>query len=205
MTVSTRLKRLVVLGLVLLGGLAATASASASTVTVSPGGAVTGTAGAARFTLPTARKTINCTNLVFTDTLVSGATGTLPLAISNNLHFLCTGTASIAGGTSVTIGCNATTVLWVTASHTGTSITPVSITGIGCTISAGGSCSVRIGGSVAGSFDNIPSALTVDTTGQSLAATGSTCAALPNDANVLLSDLSGGSSVFTVGPAQTIV
>lgn len=203
-------QRLLIVGVV-IGSLVGAAAGSATTVTVSPGGPVTGTTGAMQFALRTARRNINCTRFGFTATL-HNASGTLPLAISTDLTFVCTGTATVTGGLAVSIACGPAT-LSVTALTVGGD-TPISITGIRCTVTVNGSSACRVmitnaagtgGGSVTGTFHNATSTLTVNTSGQNLATTGSTCTSiLPNDSAVLLSDLTGAALVFTVTPATTI-
>jgi hypothetical protein len=206
---SKHLKRLVVLG-VLVGCLTATAaSASATTVTVSPGGRVTGTAGAGRWVFNTARKTINCTQLAFTATLATSVTGTLPLTIATNLAFVCRGTAAVTGGAGVIVNCTAGN-LNVTSGAIG-GILNMSVTGIGCTFTVVGTmCSARLTGGLLGSWSNPLSQLTINTAGQTLAATGSsdgrggTCPFLANDTSVSSTDATGAALRFAVTPTTTI-
>jgi hypothetical protein len=202
------LKRLLVLGVV-LGSLAAVASASAATVTVSPGGAVTGTSGSAQLTFNTAARTLNCTQMAFTATLAS-TSGSYPLAISNNLQFFCSGNMTVVCCVSVTFVCGA--ARWNITGATVSGVTPGRIVGINCTVTVSTTrCSVRISGSVPVSFDNATSQLTIGLAGQSLAATGSTdgasgtCSALPNDTSVSFTDSTGRALVFAVTPRTAIV
>lgn len=189
--------------LVVVGCLATAASAPATTVTVTPGGRVTGTAGAVQFVLNTARKTITCSQLSFTATLATSVTGPLPLTIATDLTFVCGGTATLVGGLRLTMACGAAT-LKVTATTVGGG-TPMAIYGIGCRFTISGStCSVNLNGGVTARWSNTSSRLTVDTSGQTLAATGSTCTSLPNDASVTFSDARAAAVVFAVTPTQTI-
>ena len=65
-------------------------------------------------------------------------------------------------------------------------LTPISITSIACTAAVTGAptCSVNIGGGVLGDHNNLLGQITVSASSQTLAATGSTCATLPNDTSV---------------------
>jgi hypothetical protein len=197
-----RLPLALVVALVMGQGIAA-----ASTATVSPGGAVTGTTGAVQWTLNTAAKTLNCTTAGFTATLAS-ATGTLPLTIATNLTWLFGsafggGRCTVTGGVGYTSSCGAATFK-ATAVTTG-SVTPLSMTGISCAESlAGSSCRVVITGGVTASFDNATSRLTLNTTGQTLVASGSTCTTLPNDTSVSLTDSTRSALVYAITPSTTI-
>jgi hypothetical protein len=205
---SKRLRRLLALGVV-VGSLVTTASAPAGTVSVSPGGRVTGTAGAVQLVLNTARKTIACSAMIFTATLAPSSAGVYPLTIATDLTFRCVGTAAVTGPLPVTIACGGATLKATGLTAGGK--TNVSITGINCTVTVNNSlCSVRITGGVTGSFDNATSVLTINTTGQSLSASGSsngsggTCALLPNDASIGFADSTGSPIRFAVTPTTTI-
>jgi hypothetical protein len=206
------IKRIVALAV--LGGVLVTgaASASASTVTVSPGGAVTGTGGGMQIVLNTARKTINCTTSRFTATYNTGGTGvTLPFVVSSNMQLAFTG-CRVVGGVNVTMTCFATALLSVTG-VTVAGTTSVSITRITCIITVTGSrCTAVLTGTLAGTHSNTSGQITVLTTGQALVLSGSDdgtgtgrpCASLPNDASVTLSNAAGGALVLTEVPPMLI-
>jgi hypothetical protein len=189
-------------------------SAMASTATVSPGGATTGTSGAVQWGLNTARKTLNCTTAGFTATLTSGS-GTLPLAVATDMTWMFgagfhRGSCIQTGGAGFTFTCSATTTLSATGA-TIAGVTPMQIRNFSCLEAlAGGSCSVRIIGGLVGSYDSASSRLTVSSRGQTLVAVGSsigsggTCVWLPNDTSVSLTDSTGASLGFTITPATTI-
>jgi hypothetical protein len=198
------IKRIVVLAAI-SGVLLGAASASASTVTVTPGGAVTGTGGWVQLVLNTAGRTIVCTGSGYTATLNTGGSGvTLPYTISTNFQFRFTG-CRLNNGLPVTITCSPTASLNVTAATAG-SVSQMSITGISCVISASATCTVNLTGRVLADYDNATNRLTIPTTGQSLSLTGSTCASLPNDTSVtLLDSRTGGAATFSQSPAVRIV
>ena len=198
--------------MVISGVLFGAAGASASTVTVSPSGPVTGTGGWVQFVFNTAGKTIVCTGSSYTATYNAGGTGvTLPFSVSTNFQFAFTG-CRLNNGAAVTIACSATASLKVTGA-TASGATPMTLTGISCVITVTGStCSVRLTGGVVVSHDNTSHKLTILTTGQTLVASGSTsgggggtCTLLPNDASVsLLDSRTGGAATFVESPATTI-
>jgi hypothetical protein len=203
-----RFMRAAVLCCVLIGA----ASASASVVVVSPGGAVTGTAGASQISGFGAR-VVTCMGATrYTVTYGTGGTGvTLPYGIATNLQLAGTGCSITPGGINVTLACTAT----ATASVTGASsagVTPGTIRGIGCTITVTGStCSVRVSGQVVSSHSDATSQLTIPTFGQSLVASGSTdgrggsCSVLPNSAALTLTTDTGTALVFTESPVQRVI
>jgi hypothetical protein len=203
----SKFRKYMVLAVVAVASLAIVGQAAASTATVSPGGAVTGTSGASQLTLNTAAKTLNCTTSGATATLAS-ATGTLPLTISSNLVPLFGssfggGRCTVTGGIGITVACGNST-LKVTGLTSG-GVTAGSITGISCTITVtGSSCRNVVAGGVVGSFDNATSILTVATTGQTLAATGSTCTTLPNDASASFTDSTRAALRYAIAPTTTV-
>lgn len=208
------LLRLVAL-VIAVHALAATTMAPASTITISPGGATTGTAGASQLVLNTARTTIACTTTGYVGTyrrgVFPGVSPPVPISDSTFIQptfALCRG----IGGIGVGVLCTRRTVLNATGLTAGTDgVTPISLTSIACTATVlGTQCSVNIGGAVVGDHNNARSQVTVSTTGQTLAATGSTngtgtgaCLALPNDSSVTLS--AGSALVYTESPTQSIV
>jgi hypothetical protein len=204
------LKRLVpiVVGAAVLAG---AAGASAATVAVSPGGAVTGTAGASQIT-GFGAQFVACSSTRYTATYNTGGTGvTLPYTISANLQLLFTGCRLSSSAAPITIACTATASLNVT-SITSSGVTPGTITGIACTLTVTGStCSVRLTGRANQSHSNGLAQLTILATGQTLVGTGSTdgrggtCSVLPNSTALTLANGTGGSLVFTETPAQVII
>ena len=193
--------RIVLLVMSLAAGASISGTAAASTVTVSPGGAVTGTAGTAQWVLNTARRTLNCTTSGFTGTLASNS-GTPPLAVSTDIQMRFSG-CRMTGGVNYTFTCMSTSSL-TAMSATASGSTPMSLTGIFCVEAVSATCRVNVSGSLPMSFNNSGSTLALLTAGQRLAATGSTCTILPNDTSVTLSDATGNALYYYVSPATTI-
>jgi hypothetical protein len=192
--------------LVLAALSASVPSAGALTVTVSPGGRVTGTANTGvQFVFNTTRKTITCTTATFTATLAGGS----PLITFDMVPTYSS--CRLVGGPPISGPCSSNN-LTVTGS-TSSGLTPISLTNFICTPTVTGStCSVRFtnvlgtgGGTFSGRFNNTGSQLSIAVTGQSLAASGSTCSTLPNDTSVTMSSvIPGGAVVYVVTPTQTI-
>ncbi|WP_027004650.1 hypothetical protein [Conexibacter woesei] len=157
-----------------------------------------------RFTSNTTGKSYNCTSSQLRATLIS-ATGQAPLLVSSNVAwtFPASGSCTVTGGLSVNIGCT-TSENWVVLGITVSGIT-AGQAGLDCTVSLSASptCRVRIAGSVPMQFDNLGT-VTVPNTGQSLAATGSTCTTLPNDTSVTVSTPAGPSIIYAVSPLFTL-
>jgi hypothetical protein len=203
---SSKFRKYLVLAVVAVCSLAIVGQAAATTVTVSPGGAVTGTAGQSKLTLVNTSKVLNCTTSSATATLAGGST-----TVTSNLQPAFGGPCTATGGIGIGVTCLATGRLVVTG-PTASGSTPGRLSGIDCTVTVTGStCSVNVRGSVDGSYANpTSSTLTVSNTVQSLAATGSTngrgstCASLPNDANARFTDQNGNPLAYAISPAQTV-
>lgn len=212
----SKFRKYMVLAVVSVCSLAFVGQAAASTATVSPGGAVTGTSGASQLALRTNRRSLNCTTSGATATLASN-TGALPLAVSTNLVPLFGagfggGRCTVTGGAGITVDCSASPATLSVTGATVSGVTPGTISGIRCSVRLNGSttCSVNVtnaagtgGGSVTGSYNNTGS-LTVNVAGQSLFATGSTCTTLPNDSSTSFTDASGNALVYSISPVQTV-
>lgn len=173
---------------------------------VSPTGATTTSFfTAAQFTMNTTRRTLNCTTASMTATLAS-ATGVFPLSISTNAQLAFSG-CRVVGGLNITVTCG-NTETWAVTGSTVSSTTPGKLSGINCLASASGapSCSVRIAGSTLLSYYTAsPQRLTLQTFGQFLVASGSTCATLPNDSSVTLGAAVAGDLMGFTSPATLII
>jgi hypothetical protein len=191
--------------LVILSALimAAAATAGATNVTILPGGSVVGRGTSSwELQLNSSGRTFNCVNAGFTATLRGGTGIITPFAIATNYQQTfsnCTAT----GGISYNDTCTATASLNAVGA-TVSGVTPLTITGLSCTISIGGSCTARLTGSLPASFDNATSQLTIPTTGQSITITGSTCTSIIPNGPALFSSATGGAFVYAVTPATTI-
>jgi hypothetical protein len=195
------------------GLLAGATTASASTVAVSPGGAVTGTAGTSQFVFNTAMRTIVCTGTSYAATYSSGTfTGvTLPFTFATNVELRFTG-CRINVGPNVTGTCTRTARLSLVGTTTGTDgVTPLVLSAISCVFNVtGATCSVTIGGSVPGQHNNRNATVTVAVPGQILTATrstngsGGTCAFLPNDTSVTFSTTVASTVIYAELPTQSI-
>lgn len=187
--------------------LALTASAaSANTVVITGGGAIAGTAGATQFRFNTVRRTVNCTSSTLRATSQPPGVYTTPLPFTfANLQFSFT-TCTLTGGLTVTVDCTSTIARWQAIGLTAGGVTPNQITNNSCTVSQSATCSVRINGSVSGSYDNTANILTVfgSSSGQSLMAPGSTCSTLPNDPSITFSRSGGGNVDYAVAPVTTM-
>jgi hypothetical protein len=181
--------------------------ATASTATVSPGGNVTGTAGAVQWILSTQARTVNCTSSSFTATLASG-TGALPFAIATDLRLAFSGCV-VTGGLVYIVSCTPAASLNVTGVSI-TGITPVQITGIACRFSLSATCALDILGSVGGQYTNPATAeLRVFGTAATerlgaVRSAGSTCSALVPEPVVILRGASSVPFNFAVVPRTTI-
>jgi hypothetical protein len=177
------------------------ATAGAATVTISPGGNVTGTSGSTAWTFNTARRTVNCTMSDFTARLVTSNAGSFPLGITTNLQMLFS-TCTLTGGLTVTLACIPNGG-WAVTGRT-TTATP-GIANTSCRVSLSGTCHVDITGSFLMSYSTITGwAEVASPSGQSFAATGSTCPTLPNDASVTFASYRPGSIFYIMSPYQSM-
>jgi hypothetical protein len=169
---------------------AALAEAAGATI---PTGPVTGTGGAVLFSGGTR---INCGTSSFTATFRNPMTP--PLIVANDLQ-LRFATCTRLGGIVLTVACTNRAVLTATGASV-SGVTPASLTGINCVFSVTGGCSAALSGGVTGFFTNASSSLTINTTGQTLAFSGSTCTStLPNGATTFTNS-TGGAAVYRVNP-----
>lgn len=160
-------------------GLAAAPAFAATTWKVSPGGAVTGTAGATTVNDTTASLTVTCSSSVLTGTLKkgSGLSGT-GIGTFTKLAFKgCT-----AEGVTLSVTLKATMPLNAVSYNATKKTASMTITGIKGTLAAKGVCSASIagkkassGGTVTGTWSNKTSTLTVLTTGSTLHLYKDTC------------------------------
>jgi hypothetical protein len=204
--------------LVAAASLAAVSQASAATVVVSPGGAVTATATRATRLVINGSATVNCTSSSATATLANGSAASYPVTISSNVTLRFTG-CTITGGVPVTVTCTGTARLNVTGTtNTGVTphTTPGQLTTISCDIVLGSTCATTVTGSAKGVYTD-PAAtpttalgsLTIGTAAgdQVLTSTpraGSTCTTLPGG-SATFTDNAGSPSVYTVSPRTFIL
>ena len=177
----------------------AASPAMASTATVSPGGATTGSAGTVQWSWQTARRTLNCTSSGFTAT-VGSVSGSLPLTIATDMTWNF-GLCRIVGGTTYVFTCTpgALRVTGLTVSG----VTPGSAD-LRCVIRLTGTCLERVTGTVPVRFDNFTGAVTLSATGQTLIGSGSTCVSLPNDVSMNLANGSGDDLDLYWTPATSV-
>jgi hypothetical protein len=193
--------------LVAITSLVAATGASANTATPAPAGAFTATTGLVSFTLNTVRRTMTCSTSTVTAT-TAAATGALPLTVASNVQFTFGGPCNLTGGLGITIRCANPASLNATG-LTVNGVTSMSLTGISCVAAITASCTVNLGGTVIGYYDNSPKALTIFGFGQTMAATGSSngsggaCSPLPNDASVTF-NANTPPLVYTPSPAFTL-
>jgi hypothetical protein len=174
-------------------------AATATTVVVYPGGNESGTFFSSKFAFTTSAKNLTCVYLDTVATVTGGFT-----SISTNYWLAFQNSCTLTGGAGVTFSCLAN-ARWTVTGLTSGGATPGRISGLSCTSTVtGSSCSVRISGSVDVSFDNTFSRLTVSPTAQTLVASGSTCAPLPNDINVRFTDTSGFGAAIYLSPTMTL-
>jgi hypothetical protein len=161
-------------------GLAAAPALAATTWTVKPGGAVTGTAGATTVNDTTAGLTVSCTSSVLKGTLKKGsgnpgkAIGTFSSLAFNS----CT-----ADGVTLSVTITAKMPLNATKYNATKKVASMTITGIHGTLSVTGVCSADINGTsdtanngtVHATFSNKTSTLKVLTTGSNLHLYNDTC------------------------------
>jgi hypothetical protein len=184
---------------------AASGSALAATATVTPSGNGVSGNGTSAWELTidaqgggtSAR--FNCTNGSFNAKLAS-ATGALPLTLSTNYQQTFSGCRT--AGVSYTFSCTPTAILQATG-LTAAGVTPLSLSGLNCTAAIGGCGSARITGSLAETFNNAGSLLTVPTTGQAITVSGSTCSLIPNG-TATFAAAGGGAFTYVVTPTTTI-
>lgn len=169
------------------------AVAGASSVTVTPSGAKAGTTGAVTVAGAT------CTSAGFAATWGSAAGP--PYTISSNVQL--TFRTCNRSGVALTTTCSASGVLTPT-NFTASGVTPLNLTSISCTVQQSASCGATVSGLVSGTFDNGPSELTINATGQRLAVTGSTCALIPNAPATTLTASGGGNVVYAVTPTTSV-
>jgi hypothetical protein len=202
----SKFRKYMVLAVVSVASLAIVGQAAASTAVVSPGGNVTGSAGASQLILSTQARTVNCTTSTATAT-VAGATGTLPLTISSNLRPAFSG-CTITGGLTVTVLCQNSNLL-ATAVTDGSGVTQGRITNINCNIRLSGTCAIDVTGSVDGQYTNSTAVLRVFGTGatESLRAarsSGSTCSTLVAEPVAIFRGVATAALDYAITPAQTI-
>ncbi|HEY6760582.1 MAG TPA: hypothetical protein VI318_13880 [Baekduia sp.] len=188
---------LIVAGALMLG---VAASAGASTVTVSPGGNVTGTATThAFFQWGSAR--LDCAAATATGTL-RAATGVFPITVSSNMQENFS-SCTLVGIGGYTITCSNTSTANVT-SVTVAGVTQGTIANIACTVTVVGICSARMSGSLTESNNNATGQVTVNAAGQSLVVSGSMCGSLLPNGPMTFTGPSSANLVYNVLPRQTV-
>jgi hypothetical protein len=161
-------------------GLAAAPALAATTWTVKPGGAVTGTAGATTVNDTTAGLTVSCTSSVLKGTLKKGS-GLAGKAIGTFSSLAFNGCT--ADGVTLSVTITATMPLNAVKYSATKKVANMTITGIHGTLSVTGVCSADINGTsdtanngtVHAKFSNKTDKLTVLTTGSNLHLYNDTC------------------------------
>jgi hypothetical protein len=200
-----RAKLLLVMSMVTMVVGILASSAAASTATVSPGGATSGTAPASQWVFSTQARTFGCTSTGMNATLGSSS-GSLPLTISSNVQLAVTGCV-VTGGLTYTFNCSAVGVFTVTGLTTA-GLTPGRI-GLQCQTSLSGTCAVIISGDVGVTYINSPSTLRVTgtSTTERLRATRaprSTCSELVSEPVVVFRGATTVPLDFAVRPLTTL-
>jgi hypothetical protein len=192
-------------------GLAGPVDGFATTAVISPGGAVTASAGASTFTWVTAGKVANCTTTSFTAILRGGTFTGFPFQASSTLQMAFGGPCTVTGGIGITLPCNPGQSFNLAGLTAGMST--AGRIGIDCFPKVNGTtCRVEIIGSVPVAYANTGNLaiLTTGSPGQLLIAQGSDdgrgsrCTSLPVDTRITFTDASGNPLVMAVSPVQTI-
>jgi hypothetical protein len=207
----SKVKKCVLFAMLVVASLSSASTAGAAVATITGGPSVTGTATTATILkLHNAGKTLSCTGSTSSGSVVSSATGLLPMRIGTVTAGF-TG-CNIVGGLGISVSCQPS-ALNVTALTAG-GRTPGSITGINCHvyITTQTACRISIVGATGATYINATTGSgaqrTTDTSHQSLAATNSTngaggaCAILPNDTSARFVNTSNGDLQYTVSPTN---
>jgi hypothetical protein len=188
-------RALIILAVMTVGVLSLTSVASAA---VSP----TGTKTAVASTSVTFSGTgVTCTTATFSGTWSSPAVP--PYVISTDMWPVNTGCRGV-GGLSVFLDCTRTAVLTVTGS-TVANITPMTLTGISCRLAINSTCNATLSGAVNAPYENIPVAMTISTTGQTLAVSGTRCATIFPNGSTTLTGAGGVAARYYVSPATSVI
>jgi hypothetical protein len=186
----------------ILACLSLAGTASGYTTTVSPGGAVVGTAAlSSMFTV--GGKSFICdmgTRSKFTATLANSVFDT----ISSNVAFSFVG-CRIVGGTPVTIGCSST-ASWMISLPTAGANTSGRFTNLSCTFTLTTTpiCRVNVTGSLPNIYSNSGGGALTIIGANTLLATGSTCTATFPNGSARLTDFTGADQTWWLSPLQTI-
>lgn len=143
---------------------------------------------------------VSCTGATFTGTWSSPFTP--PLTISTNMQLFFSGCVR-TGGIPTTIACANTAVLTVTG-RTLSNITPMTLTGVSCRVTWTATCGATLSGAVNAPYDNVPVAMVVSTTGQTLTISGTTCAGVYPNGSTTLTTSGGGAVNYQMTPVTTV-